>query len=119
MGKTKPVQQEHSFVWKTHCCYCRRQFSKTIPALKKTDDHFYPVSRGGLNVENNVLPCCFECNQWKRDRMPADFLKIIERAYNKNGRIGTYTKRDLAQIIGSLRHFITFKKGQIISIYKL
>jgi 5-methylcytosine-specific restriction endonuclease McrA len=110
--KIKPKQP-------THCCYCRRPFSRSVAELSKTDDHFYPTSRGGLNSVDNRIACCFECNQWKGDRLPADFLKIVERAFKKNWKQGTYCKRDLAQVIGSLKHYIDIKKVQHISNYKL
>jgi 5-methylcytosine-specific restriction endonuclease McrA len=44
------------------CAYCLR----TDVALHK--DHVIAISRGGGNVEENVVPCCKRCNSQKKDR---------------------------------------------------
>ena len=103
----------------THCCYCRRKFSDTVAGLKATIDHFWPSSRTGTNAPENKLKCCLECNQWKADMMPGDWLRMVQRLFSRNRKFGNYTKTDLAQIIGSLKHFLKAKKGQNLSDYKL
>lgn len=35
------------------------------PEIKLTRDHIRPLSRGGLNVPENIQPLCGECNQAK------------------------------------------------------
>lgn len=104
----------------THCCYCRRKFSDTEPGLKATIDHFWPSSRTGTNAPENKLKCCWECNQWKADKMPDVWLAEIQKLFDSGRKrlIGTYTRTDLAQIIGSLKHFLKAKKGQNLSDYR-
>lgn len=101
----------------THCCYCRRKFNDDIEQLTKTKDHFIPTSRSGNNNEN-VLECCYECNQWKADRMPEYWLNRVEYFQNRKTKHGTYTLIDYKQIIGSIRHWKKFFKGKSISEYK-
>lgn len=103
----------------THCCYCRRAFSEEKKLLIKTQDHFYPTSRGGYNVSDNRLQCCFECNQWKGARLPDEFLVIVKKHFDLKRKRGTYQTRDFAQIIGSIKHFMKEKTDKIISDYKL
>lgn len=103
----------------THCCYCRRQFSEEIEYLKRTRDHYIPKSRMGLNNCNNLLQCCHECNTWKKDKMPEHWLREVERLSKKKRKIGNYTLRDYAQIIGSIKHWMREMKGKKISHYKL
>ncbi len=103
----------------THCCYCRRKFSETVELLKKTVDHFWPSSRTGHNSPENKLSACLECNRWKADLMPADWLKMVQRHFKRQRRYGTYSLTDYGQIIGSLKHFLRAKKGQNLSDYKL
>jgi hypothetical protein len=87
--------------------------------LKATIDHFWPSSRSGYNVPENKLKCCHECIQWKADKMPGDWLRVLEGYFRHTRRFGTYTRTDYAQIIGSLKHFLKLKKDQDISDYKL
>jgi hypothetical protein len=103
----------------THCCYCRRKFSDTIAHLKATIDHFWPSSRTGYHVAENKLKCCHACNQWKKDMMPGDWLKMVKSYYGLKTKFGEYTQRDFAQIIGSLKHFLKAKKDQNLSDYRL
>ncbi|MBO4209502.1 HNH endonuclease [Micromonospora echinofusca] len=46
------------------CVYC------AAPA--STIDHVLPRSRGGLNTWKNTAAACYECNQRKGDRTPAE-----------------------------------------------
>jgi len=55
----------------TPCVYCGgRQESR---------DHVIPLSRGGLNSVANLVPCCFACNEMKRDLLPQDFFSAHPR----------------------------------------
>lgn len=103
----------------THCCYCRRKFSDAEPMLAATIDHFWPSSRTGTNAPENKLKCCRECNQWKADKMPGDWLKLVKWYFERKIRFGLYCRTDYAQIIGSLKHFLKSKKDQDLSDYKL
>lgn len=46
------------------CGYC--------PAPATTVDHVVPRSRGGRNTWKNTVAACYECNQGKGDRTPAE-----------------------------------------------
>lgn len=50
------------------CQYCQSQDS---PA-KLTLDHILPRSRGGANAWENLLACCFSCNNKKGDKTPEE-----------------------------------------------
>jgi len=47
------------------CAYCWRR--KKLEA-----DHVIPVSKGGTNFIENILPCCRSCNSRKGDRLCSD-----------------------------------------------
>ncbi len=48
------------------CAYCGD--------VATTIDHIVPVSKGGLDVPENVVPSCLQCNQQKINKDLADFL---------------------------------------------
>ncbi|MFZ9893137.1 MAG: HNH endonuclease [Candidatus Nanopelagicaceae bacterium] len=49
------------------CQYCG-QYGNTI-------DHIIPLSKGGLDIEDNLCVACNRCNSGKRDRIaPGSFL---------------------------------------------
>lgn len=52
------------------CAYC----GKTN--IKLTKDHVIPVSKGGENTIDNIVPACWECNYNKRALALEDFNKI-------------------------------------------
>lgn len=101
----------------THCCYCRRKFSDTVPNLKRTRDHFIAKSRTGKNGEN-ILQCCKECNTFKADKTPSQFLEIVTEHFQRKIIYGTYTIRNYAEIMGSIKHFIKHFKNKSVSDYK-
>jgi 5-methylcytosine-specific restriction endonuclease McrA len=51
------------------CHYCGRPF----PARELTMDHVVPVSRGGKTTKGNVVPCCKECNNAKKQSLPMEW----------------------------------------------
>jgi hypothetical protein len=57
------------------CPYC----SKSIGA-KPHLDHIYPVSKGGLNLDENLVYCCNPCNSKKSDKSLRQFC--IENQLN-------------------------------------
>lgn len=66
--KWKPTNEIRAAVWdKTDglCWYC---LSKLHPFRTFTIDHERPVSRGGPDDLDNLVPCCKSCNSRKRDR---------------------------------------------------
>jgi hypothetical protein len=96
----------------THCCYCRRKLNdrSIFNPLKRTKDHFIPISRTGTNGEN-VLDCCHECNQWKADKMPDFWLNQVKYYSDKRKQFGSYKPMDYKQIIGSIKYWV--RKGNI------
>jgi len=51
------------------CHYCGR----TFPARELTMDHIVPVSRGGRTTKGNVVPCCKECNNAKKQLLAMEW----------------------------------------------
>lgn len=48
------------------CQYCLRQ----VNSQNFTLDHVVPRKNGGTTVWNNVVTCCYDCNQKKGDKTP-------------------------------------------------
>lgn len=57
------------------CPYC----SKMI-AINSHLDHIHPLSKGGLNVAENLVDCCADCNLKKSDKGVFQFCK--EQGFN-------------------------------------
>jgi len=55
------------------CAYCGCE-------AKLTADHAIPLSRGGSNFIENIVPACLSCNSAKRDRTAEEFLAHNERS---------------------------------------
>jgi len=52
------ILEKHNF----KCAYCGCQFNEdNLP----TRDHIIPISRGGNNTKENVIPACLSCNDKK------------------------------------------------------
>ncbi|MCR4338944.1 MAG: HNH endonuclease [Gemmatimonadaceae bacterium] len=50
------------------CFWCGRRDA----ALTK--DHLFPLSRGGTDDINNIVPACRRCNSRKREKTPREYL---------------------------------------------
>lgn len=57
------------------CHYCGRSF----PPRDLTMDHIVPVSRGGRSTKGNVVPCCKECNNAKKQLLPMEWENYLKR----------------------------------------
>jgi 5-methylcytosine-specific restriction endonuclease McrA len=57
------------------CHYCGRTFS----ARDLTMDHIVPISRGGKTTKGNVVPCCKECNNAKKQLLPMEWEAYLNR----------------------------------------
>ena len=54
------------------CQYCGRAGIELRPREALTRDHVIPLSRGGLNVWENVVTACSPCNTRKANHLPAE-----------------------------------------------
>ena len=50
-----------------HCAYCGRKTKKL------TADHYIPLSKGGNNSIDNIVPACIKCNKEKFTKDPSQF----------------------------------------------
>jgi hypothetical protein len=57
------------------CHYCKRPTAST--GLVK--DHHVPVSRGGSDGIDNLVPACWDCNAQKNNTPPDEFIEWAER----------------------------------------
>jgi 5-methylcytosine-specific restriction endonuclease McrA len=58
----------------THCTWCGTWIDDRLPVghpHKATADHIVPVARGGLDHIDNLVPCCFRCNNRRRAHDPS------------------------------------------------
>jgi 5-methylcytosine-specific restriction endonuclease McrA len=51
--------------YKNRCAYCQRRGTKAEPL---TRDHKIPITKGGTDFIDNVVPACRSCNSAKKDR---------------------------------------------------
>lgn len=64
---------------KGRCHYCGRAFA----ARDLTMDHVVAISRGGKSNKGNVVPCCKECNNAKKQLLPMEWEDYI-RSWSRN-----------------------------------
>ena len=57
------------------CHYCSRSF----PPKRLTMDHIVPISRGGKSTKGNVVPCCKECNNAKKQLLPIEWDTYVKQ----------------------------------------
>ena len=48
------------------CAYCDVEFNCELPPTK---DHVIPMSKGGNNTKENIVPACLSCNCRKNDKL--------------------------------------------------
>lgn len=53
---------------KLHCQYCGERYSKK----ELTWDHVIPLNQGGKNSWENLVTCCYRCNQKKGGHSPKE-----------------------------------------------
>jgi len=72
----KEIVEKHNFL----CYMCGIKLS-IIPKLENTVtlDHILPLSRGGDNSKENVLPACWRCNNSKRDMTIGEFIQNAKK----------------------------------------
>jgi 5-methylcytosine-specific restriction endonuclease McrA len=75
------------------CQFCGRVFSSSELTL----DHVVPRSRGGRSSWENLVACCYHCNNSKGDRTPEEAgLKLARRPRP----FTLHTSRQLMRLIG-------------------
>jgi len=75
------------------CQYC----GVILPSAELTLDHVMPRSRGGHSSWENLVACCYECNNRKGDRTPEEAgLKLARRPRP----FTLHTSRQLMRLIG-------------------
>lgn len=73
-------QLRHSQWWKRRrakgvCHYCGRP----TPPRQLTMDHIVPISRGGKSTRANVVPCCKQCNNAKKQLLPMEWDRYLQQ----------------------------------------
>lgn len=61
------------------CYYCGRKF----PPASLTMDHIIPLGKGGKSVKENLVPCCKECNNKKKNLLPIEWVEYLEELRKK------------------------------------
>ena len=75
------------------CQFC----GNTLPASELTLDHVLPRSRGGRSSWENLVACCYACNNRKGDRTPEEAgLQLARRPRP----FTLHTSRQLMRLIG-------------------
>src|SRR6202795_16895 len=76
------------------CQFCAR----TLPASELTLDHVVPRSRGGRSSWENLVACCYKCNNSKGDRTPEEAGIALTR---RPRPFTLHTSRQLMRLIGN------------------
>jgi len=75
------------------CQFCGHAF----PASELTLDHVMPRSRGGRSSWENLVACCYMCNNRKGDRTPEEAGLQLQR---RPRPFTLHTSRQLMRLIG-------------------
>ncbi len=76
------------------CQFC----SRTLPASELTLDHVVPRSRGGRSSWENLVACCYKCNNSNGDRTPEEAGFALAR---RPRPFTLHTSRQLMRLIGN------------------
>lgn len=63
-----------------NCSYCKRETHKRVlsfDGLRRTRDHYIPISKGGSNAKENIRIACYRCNHLKGDMMPDEWEQYM------------------------------------------
>ena len=71
------ILKQHEF----RCIYCGKQFSM----FKMTKDHIIPISKGGDNSRENIVPACKSCNSRMSDNFELKLQTLESRIIKKGG----------------------------------
>lgn len=61
------------------CYYCGGQ----VGFKNLTMDHIIPLSRGGRSTKDNLVPCCKQCNDRKKNALPVEWEEYMNRLETK------------------------------------
>ena len=69
------------------CFYCAHPMTDAESGLGSavTADHLIPQAQGGTSARENIVACCFDCNQ-KKDCSPAFMPPLSRRKHQRNIR---------------------------------
>jgi 5-methylcytosine-specific restriction endonuclease McrA len=68
-GTFTPAEWEAKLrLYRGRCHWCRKKIQGPLQI-----DHVLPLSKGGTNRLENVVPCCARCNLSKGSKLPHDF----------------------------------------------
>ena len=56
------------------CWYCGQK----VGFHNLTMDHVIPLARGGRSTKDNLVPCCKECNNKKKNALPIEWDEYME-----------------------------------------
>jgi 5-methylcytosine-specific restriction endonuclease McrA len=57
-------------LWDWECAYCGERLKRGT----RSTDHIVPLSKGGRNDMDNIVPCCVCCNSSKNDKLLSEWL---------------------------------------------
>lgn len=75
---TSDQVQQRLLDFNRSCAYCCSEFSAENSQKVLQWDHFYPLSRGGWDSIDNLVPACASCNSNKKNKHPLDWYKSKE-----------------------------------------
>jgi 5-methylcytosine-specific restriction protein A len=56
------------------CYYCKKHFKPK----ELTMDHIVPLARGGRSTKDNLVTCCKDCNNKKKNLLPIEWEEYME-----------------------------------------
>jgi len=85
--RRKARELRQSQWWKRKCAkgvchYCRRP----TPPKALTMDHIVPIARGGKTTKGNVVPCCKDCNNQKKQLLPMEWEAYLSQIVDERKR---------------------------------
>jgi len=66
--------------WKRRCDRGRCHYCNgSVAPQALTMDHIVPISRGGKTTKGNVVPCCKDCNNRKKQMLPMEWEAYLNQ----------------------------------------
>lgn len=66
-----------------NCFYCDAVIANKY---EHTYDHINPLSKGGKDKFENLVDCCYRCNELKADKPLSEFYELIISCLNTIGK---------------------------------